>query len=92
MCLLFCSCSHTHSEQEYAALQADRDICTNQLEKCRSDKIHVEATLAEARRNLEKASADITAAYSNKQDLLDKNIDCLEENRNLLSRFRVSRR
>jgi chemotaxis protein MotB len=90
--LIVGGCTHRHTSQEYTALQSELDTDKKQYETCQSDKKRLDKDLDEARRNLEKASADITSSYSNKQDLLDKNINCLEENKALLkqiSRFKV---
>ena len=73
-------------------LQSELDAGKKLYATCESDKKRLDKELDEARRNLEKASTDITSGYSNKQELLDKNITCMEENKALLkqiSRFKV---
>jgi chemotaxis protein MotB len=85
-------CANRHTVQEYTALQSELDAGKKQYEACQSDRNRLEKEIDEARSNLEKASADITSGYSNKQELLDRNIDCMEENKALLkqiSRFKV---
>jgi flagellar motor protein MotB len=92
MTLAIGGCAHRNTSQEYAALQSELDTCKKPYETCQSDKKRLEKDLDEARKNLEKASADITSSSSNKQELLDKNINCMEENKALLkqiSRFKV---
>jgi chemotaxis protein MotB len=90
--LLVGGCAYRHTSQEYTALQSELDANKKLYETCQSDNKRLDKELEEARRVLEKASADITSSYSNKQELLDKNINCMEENKALLkqiSRFKV---
>jgi chemotaxis protein MotB len=85
-------CANRHTSLEYTTLQSELDANKKQYETCQSDKERLDKELDAARRVLEKASTDITSSYSNKQDLLDKNISCMEENKALLkqiSRFKV---
>ncbi|HPI91941.1 MAG TPA: OmpA family protein [Deltaproteobacteria bacterium] len=85
-------CAHRHTEEEYRAVQAELGACRKQYEESQAEKTRLENDLKESLRKLEKASEDITAGYSNKQDLLDSNIECMDENRALLkqlSKFKV---
>jgi chemotaxis protein MotB len=85
-------CAYRHTTQEYTALQFEVDANKKQYDTCQSDKKRLDKELDETRKNLEKVSADSTSSYSNKQELLDKNINCMEENKALLkqiSRFKV---
>lgn len=90
--LLVGGCTYRHTSQEYTTLQSELDANKKQHETCQSDKQRLDKELDETRRILEKASTDITSSYSPKQELLDKNINCMEENKVLLkqvSRFKV---
>lgn len=90
--LIVGGCAYRHTSQEYMALQSELDAGKKLYETCQSDKKRLDKDLDEAHRVLEKASADITSSYSNKQELLDKNINCMEENKALLkqiSRFKI---
>jgi chemotaxis protein MotB len=85
-------CTHRSTQEENKALQSELNACKTQYETCQTQKTRLDDDLDETRKKLEKTSSDITSGYSDKQDLLDKNIDCLEENKNLLkqiSRFKV---
>jgi chemotaxis protein MotB len=85
-------CAYRHTSQDYTALQSELDANKKQYDACQSNNNLLGKDLDEARRNLEKVSADITSNSSNKQELLDKNINCMEENKALLkqiSRFKV---
>lgn len=88
----FSGCSHRYSSQEYEILRAELESNKRQVDTCQTEKSRLESSLDEARKNMEKASADITSSYSNKQMLLDKNIECMEDNKALLkqvSRLKV---
>jgi flagellar motor protein MotB len=87
MSLLMGGCASRHTSQEYTALQSELDTCKKQNETCQSDKKRQDKDLDETRKNLEKASADITSSSSSKHELLDKNINCLEENKTLLKQI-----
>ena len=80
-------CAYRHTTQEYTDLQSELDAGKKLYATCESDKKRLDKELDEARRNLEKASTDITSGYSNKQELLDKNITCMEENKALLKQI-----
>jgi chemotaxis protein MotB len=80
-------CANRHTSQEYTALQSELDEVNKHYEDCQSEKKNLEKKFDEAGKNLEKASTDITSIYSNKQELLDKNIDCMEENKSLLKQI-----
>jgi chemotaxis protein MotB len=85
-------CAYRHTSQEYTALQSELDANKKLYDTCLSDKKRLDKELDEARKVLDKASTDITSSYSYKQELLDKNINCMEENKALLkqiSRFKV---
>jgi chemotaxis protein MotB len=90
--LIIEGCAYRNTSQEYSALQSELDANKKQYDKCLSDKKSLDKDLAETHRVLEKASTDITVSNSNIQELLDKNINCMEENKALLkqiSRFKV---
>ncbi len=80
-------CSHRYSAQEYEALQSELDMSNKRADTCLSEKKNLESALDEARKNLDKSSAEVTSNYFNKQQLLDKNIDCMEVNKNLLKQI-----
>ena len=90
--IIILGCAHRHSEEEYQALGNELNESQKQYEATLVDKKHLEHDLGEVRKKLEKASAETAAGSADKQDLLDKNIDCMEENKSLLkeiSRFKT---
>ncbi|HVN71316.1 MAG TPA: OmpA family protein [Desulfomonilia bacterium] len=90
--IIILGCAHRYSEEEYQALQNELNASKKQYEAIQADKTRLENELGETRKKLEKTSAETAAGCADKQALLDKNIDCMEENKNLLkqiSRFRV---
>lgn len=80
-------CHARYSAQEYAALKTEMETIKNQFDTCISEKDRLTKDLDDARKNIEKASSQITREFSGKQDLLDKNLDCMEENKNLLKQI-----
>ncbi|MCU0575612.1 MAG: OmpA family protein [Desulfobacterota bacterium] len=90
--LIMGGCAHRYTEEEFMAVKSELDANRRMHEECGAEKARLENDLKDALRKIEKASDDITAGYSSKQDLLDRNIECMEENRALLkqvSRFKV---
>jgi chemotaxis protein MotB len=91
-CSLFFGCAHRYTEKEYNAVLGDLNSCRESLEASRKDTAILDAKLTEMEKKLVKSSSVLTSGYSEKQDLLDKNIQCMEDNKALLkqiSRFKV---
>ncbi len=92
--ILFLSfgCAHRYTEEEYNAIVSELNSNKQRIESCQNEKAHLEAELSDMQKKLEKASSVVTTGYADKQDLLDKTIECMEENKTLLkqiSRFKV---
>jgi chemotaxis protein MotB len=90
--VLFFGCAHHYTEDEYQAVVNELHSCKQQEEASLKEKIRLDSILTEMEKKLEKTSSSITAGYSDKQELLDTNIQCMEENKTLLkqiTRFKV---
>lgn len=90
--LLAFGCAHRYSEEEYKAVTDELNSCKQKGEAFQKEKARMDSDLSEMRKKLEQASSTVTTGLSDKQDLLDKNIECMEENKALLkqiSRFKV---
>ncbi|HOS98651.1 MAG TPA: OmpA family protein [Deltaproteobacteria bacterium] len=86
------ACSHRYTEEEYRTVLSELDASRKQHLECQAQQERLQGELREALTKLDKAGADTTAACGDRQSLLDRNIECLEENRALLkqiARFRV---
>ena len=89
---LAAGCAHQYTDEDFKNVQAELSVRNRQYEECKNENTRLENDLGDALRKLDKASDDITAGYSDKQDLLDSTISCMEENRALLkqiSKFKV---
>jgi chemotaxis protein MotB len=86
------ACSHRYTEDEYRSVLSELDASRKQHQDCQASQERLQAELREALTRLDKAGAGTTDAGADRQSLLDRNIECLEENRALLkqiARFRV---
>lgn len=84
---LVCGCAHRYTQEEYQALQTELQECRQTQEKSLAEKARLERDLSEALKKLEQASQDMAASYAGKQDVLDKSIECMEENKALLKQI-----
>jgi flagellar motor protein MotB len=88
VCSLFIGCAHRYSEKEYASVANELEACKQRLETSQKEMSSLGSKLTEMEKKHDKSSSD----SSEKQDLLDKNIQCMEDNKTLLkqiSRFKV---
>lgn len=88
----FSGCAHRYSEDEYRAITNDLGSCRQQLSATQAEKARLDTDLSVMKQKLEMNSSAMAADSAETQGLLDRNIACLEENRNLLkqiSRFKV---
>jgi chemotaxis protein MotB len=86
------ACSHRYTEDEYRAVLSELNASRKQHQDCRLSEERLQGELREALARLDNAGADSTNAGADRQGLLDRNIECLEENRALLkqiAKFRV---
>jgi chemotaxis protein MotB len=80
-------CAHRPSAKEYADTVSELKSCREQLDKAKTDNVALEARLGVMKKDID-ASAAARAFYSTeKQELLDRNIQCLEDNKLLLKQI-----
>ena len=92
MASFFFGCAHRYSEDEYRAVTNDLSSCRQQLSAVQAEKARLDADLSVMKKRFEMNSSAMAAESAETQGLLDSNIHCMEENRNLLkqiSRFKV---
>ncbi len=85
-------CAHRYSEQEYRAVKSGRDACLEEKKAVTAEKERLTADLGRVRSELESARSSAAEGISSRQELLDRNIQCMEENQALLkqiSRFKT---
>ena len=88
----FLGCAHRYSEDEYRAVTNDVRSCRQQLSAAQAEKARLDADLSVMKKKFDMNSSAMAAERAETQGLLDSNIECMEENRNLLkqiSRFKV---
>ncbi|MGC9323237.1 MAG: OmpA/MotB family protein [Desulfomonilia bacterium] len=90
--ILLYGCAHTYSEKEYTAVVDQLGSCTVTKETLVQENEELKKQIEDVRQQLDSVTQNLTGSQSTRQDLLDKNIQCLEENRALLmqiSRFKA---
>jgi len=84
---LFAGCAHRPSGKEYSDAVNELKSCTEQLDKAKNDTAALEAKLSGIKKDLDRSAADQASHSTEKQDLLDRNIQCLEDNKQLLKQI-----
>ncbi len=90
--LLLMSCAGGVSEKDLGALKAELEACRQDVQRSRAERDTLASDLARARADHETESKALSDCTSSRQELLDRNIECLEETRSLLrqiSRFKT---
>lgn len=85
--LLITGCAHKYSAEEFNAVVEKLNTSTQQLEMTKDENATLKKLLADSNKNLEDASSQLSASGDEKQQLLDKNIQCLEEKKALLKQI-----
>lgn len=87
-----CGGAQRYTENEVAALQSDLSACARQYEQCRQDRTRLESDLGEAVQGGGQPRGGAEAGVADTQALLDRTLECMEQNQSLLkqlSRFKV---
>lgn len=88
--ILMFGCAHKYSEAEYMAVSDQLDACRQELTMIREDNAQLSERLSRALEELDRANTNLTSLVTEKQDLLDKNIQCLEEKKVLMKQISQS--
>jgi len=80
-------CAHTYSAEEFNAVADELNSCTSQLKMARDENATLKKLLDDTKKDLETSSSDLVTYRDEKQQLLDKNIQCLEEKKVLLKQI-----
>ncbi|HOJ15168.1 MAG TPA: OmpA family protein [Deltaproteobacteria bacterium] len=92
MLLLASGCARHTLGEENSALTAELAACRSGMAKAGEENERLKAELSQARSKLEAAQTSLSESMDARQELLDKNIRCMEENQALLkqiSRFKT---
>ena len=88
--LLMFGCAHKYSEAEYLAVSGQLDTCRQELKMIREDNVQLSERLGSALEELDRTSTSLSSLITEKQDLLDRNIQCLEEKKVLMKQISQS--
>lgn len=86
--LLFMGCTHTnYSQEEFNAVADELNSCTRQLKMAQDENAALKKLMDETNKELTQTSSELLGFNDEKQQLLDKNIQCLEEKKVLLKQI-----
>lgn len=88
--LLMFGCAHKYSEAEYLAVSDQLDVCSQELKMIREDNVQLSERLGSVQEELDRANTALSSLITEKQDLLDRNIQCLEEKKGLMKQVSQS--
>ena len=80
-------CTQKYTVKEYDAVRLEMESCRQALEDSREENTRLSQELSEKERQNERNTVAIRDCQDEKQTLLDKNIECLENNKILLSQI-----
>lgn len=83
-------CAHKYSEEEYQNIINQLSVCSQELKAAKEESESVTKNTSQIQKKLGQMSQDYAAVISEKQDLLDRNIQCLEEKKALIRQISQS--
>jgi chemotaxis protein MotB len=88
--LLASGCAHKYSEAQYTAVAKQSNECSEKSQKLQDEADNAKKNAEQIRKKLDKTSQELSTAILEKQELLDKNIQCLEEKKILIKQLSQS--
>ncbi len=85
--LLVTGCAHKYSSDEFNAVVDQLNTTTQQLNMTRDENDTLKKLMADTQKKLDDTSSSFSISTEEKQLLLDKNIQCLEEKKALLKQI-----
>lgn len=85
--IISCSAGCAHRPGGKAGAANEPNSCQEQLDKAKTDLAASEAKLVEMKKELDRSAAGRAAHSGENQELLDRNIQCLEDNKMLLKQL-----
>jgi chemotaxis protein MotB len=88
--LAFAGCAHKYTEEQYQAVMKQAGECAAKMQKMQEDADSAAKGSSQAQKKLDQTSQELATALIEKQELLDKNIQCLEEKKVLIKQLSQS--
>jgi chemotaxis protein MotB len=88
--VLVIGCAHKYSEEEYQNIVGQLSACSQELKAAKEDSSTSSKNIGQVQKRLDQMSQDLGAAINEKQELLDRNIQCLEEKKALIKQISQS--
>jgi chemotaxis protein MotB len=85
--LLASGCAHKYSETQYNAVVKQSNDCAEKSQKLQDDADNARKSVEQIQKKLDKTAQEFATAILEKQELLDKNIQCLEEKKLLIKQL-----
>jgi chemotaxis protein MotB len=85
--VLVLGCAHKYSEEEYQNIVGQLSICSQEVKAAKEESESTSKNIGQAQKKLDQMSQDFASAINEKQELLDRNIQCLEEKKTLIKQI-----
>jgi chemotaxis protein MotB len=83
-------CAHRYSEAQYQAVVSQSKSCAETTQKMKEEAEGAAKNAVQLQKKLDQTSQELATALIEKQELLDKNIQCLEEKKVLIRKLSQS--
>jgi chemotaxis protein MotB len=83
-------CAHKYTEAQYKALSDQANECAGKMQKMKDEADNASKGSSQIQKKLDQTSQELATALIEKQELLDKNIQCLEEKKLLIKQLSQS--
>lgn len=83
-------CAHKYSEAQYNTVVSQSKDCSEKMQKLKEESDSASKNSEQLQKKLDKTSQELATALMEKQELLDKNIQCLEEKKVLIRQISQS--
>lgn len=80
-------CAHKYGQDEYQGVVNELNACTQESRTVKEDNENISKNIAQMQEKLDKTAQMLADAMTERQDLLDKNIQCLEEKKTLIKKI-----
>ena len=88
--VLVLGCAHKYTEEEYQNIVNQLSACSQEVKAAKEESAGSSKNIAQVQKRLDQMSQDLGAAINEKQELLDRNIQCLEEKKALIKKLSQS--
>jgi chemotaxis protein MotB len=83
-------CAHRYTEEQYQAAVKQTGECAEKMQKMKEEAENASKGSSQIQKKLDQTSQELATALIEKQELLDKNIQCLEEKKVLIKQLSQS--